>query len=540
MIQPRPMRGVYRRGMTPPPPAPQQDSPIAIDPGTQAGPEAMADDGTGYPGTAPYVPAQVQYPGYQRYVGNNSDDMIANDRSLALGRGDEQYQQAKDRAANESQVKENYRAYGDEVYDPLIGGRGGYTADQAAKIDRSDELNGVTTTDQEFQDNYLTPEEGQGMTGNPWDRAAYFNPDASSARQDESAARQRGVVDDLKSGMYESLDGQLGMSDEYAGGVDRTLDSADSRVRGAYDPAALKANGAALDRIRMTPEEEQDIVTKAGISGGMKYHAAADDMDARARAAGLNPLGAAALRSRYLRNANADAADAMTDARVAASNARSGREATAEDIRMGGEKSAATLGSQNELALANQRLNAATTKEGVRLGAQRDIATRRADVAKTVGQQALNTEQGINDQQRQVDQYNTNTGTTIATGIEKDAADRAAQIAANRQKTAQTNQNTKFQQGYQRVGASSNMGQTVADATRADAKEGRGYITGQNTQANSNSQNEYNREANIYATQGQLTQGTTQNQLKKDSQPKWWEKVLAAGAQAAGAFAGGG
>lgn len=481
----------------------------------------------------------VSYPGYSRYTGNNVKDMISNDRDFAFGRGDELYQNSKDRAANQGDLNSYYRGYADEVYDPLIGGRGGYTPDEAGRIDRSGELDNYMTTDQGYADNFLTEDEGKGITGNPWDRAAYFNPDASTARQNESAGRQRGAVDEMQTGLYESLDGQLGMSDEYGSTVDRTLDGSEGRVRGSYDPAALRADKSSLDRIRMTPEEEQAMVTKAGISGGMKYKAAADDMDARARAAGLNPLGAAAVRGKYLRNANADAADAMTGARVAASNARAGREATAEGIRMGGERTAADIGTGTELALSGQRLNAATTKEGIRLNSQRDIASRRADLAKTVGSARLGAEQGINSQQRNVDQFNTETGTGIATGIERDAAARAAAIAANRQSTNRDNQTQKWGQGYQRTGAASNMGQAVATARRDDQKEGRGYLQSQQQTANNNQQNEYNRQANIYATQGQLGQGATANQQKKDAQPKWWEKAIAAASQAAGAMAGG-
>lgn len=483
--------------------------------------------------------APTSAPGYNRYTGNNVEDMISNDRDFAYGRGDELYQNAKDRAANESQVKENYRAYGDEVYDPLIGGRGGYNPEEAAKIDRSGEFDGYMTSQDEYGQNFMTDEEKNAANGNPWERAAYFNPDAADAQQNDSSGKQRSAVDNMETGLYESLDGKLGLSDEYSQGVDRTLAGTAAGARGAYDPAALRADKTSLDRIKMTPEEEQAIVTKAGIDGGMKYRASAGELDRRNRASGGDPIAGAAMRSRYLREGAAGAADAMTAARVAASNARAGREGTAETLRMGGERTAADIGTGVELSLGNQALNANTTKEGLRLGSERDISTRRADLAKTVGQTKLSAEQGINSQQRQVGQFNTTTGTGIATGIEQDAAARAAAIAANRQAASRTNQTQRFGQGTTRIGASSDMAQTVAGARRSDAAEGRGYIRDQQTQANANSQNEYNRQANVYATQGQLAQGTTANQQKKDAQPKWWEKVLAAGAGAAGAMAGG-
>jgi hypothetical protein len=477
-------------------------------------------------------------PGYQRYSGDNVGDMITNDRNFAYGRGDELFQNAKDNTSNNERIKENYRSYGDEVYDPLIGGRGGYNPDEASRIDRSGEFDQYMTGDEGYDSNFLTGDETGAILGNPWERAAYFNPEAADAQQNESAARQRGAVDDMQRGMYESLDGQLGLSDEYSQGVDRTLSGTADRTRGSYDPASLRADKTSLDRIKMTPEEEAMIVTKAGIDGGAKYRSAAGELDRRNRAAGGDPIAGAAMRGRYLRDAAGDAADAMTSARVAASNARAGREGTAENLRMGGERTAADIGTGVELSLGNQALQANTTKEGLRLGSQRDIADRRMDIATTAGRAKLDAETGINSQQRQVGQFNTTTGTGIATGIERDAAERAKEVAANRQTTNRANQTQKFNQGTTRIGGSSQMAQTVANARRDDAKEGRGYIRDQQTQANANAQAGMNRQANIYATQGQLGQGATNTAQKKDAQPKWWEKVIAAGAQAAGAAAG--
>lgn len=477
-------------------------------------------------------------PGYNRYVGNNLKSMISNDRDLALGRGDELYQQSKDRAANEGQVRSNYRAYGDEVYDPMIGGRGGYSPEERDAIMREGDFDNFMTNDGGYGENYLSDDERSQIAGKPWNRAAYFDPDSMTARQNESADKQRGAVDDMGRGMYESLDGQLGLSDDYSRGVDSTLSSAESRVRGAYDPNALRANSDSLNRIRMTPREEQDIVTKAGISGGMKYRAAIGDMDQKARAAGLDPVAAAAMRGRYLRNAAADSADAMTGARVQASNARAGRETTAENLRMGGERTAADIGTGTEMALGTQRLNANTTREGMRLDSQRDIASRRAGIAQTLGQTRLGAEQGINAQQRQQAQYNATTGTDMATGIERDEAARAQYLANNRQQTSRANQQQRFQQGAGRNEALSGRAMQVAGARRADAQEGRGWIRDQAGVANQNAQNEYNRQGQTYATQGQLAQGTSALQQKQNAQPKWWEKLIGAGAQAAGAAAG--
>lgn len=562
MVRPQPAmapRGYQRRGMPPRRPSILEDDGRRYAPATFPGqPPAQTQPGKGpvaeyappedveayskdepYGGEPEYAPPppRTSAPGYNRYTGTNSGDMISNDRDFAYGRGDELYQNSKDRGANESQVRSNYRAYGDEVYDPLIGGRGGYNPDEAARIDRSGDFDQYMTNPGEYDQNYLNQDEQSAIAGRPWDRAAFYNPQDDIDRERESAARQRGAVDEMQTGLYESLDGDLGLSDDYSQGVDRTLSGTASRARGSYDPAALRADKTSLDRIRMTPEEEQDIITKAGISGGTKYRAAAGELDRRSRAAGIDPVGAAAVRGRYMRNAAADSADAMTGARVQASNARAGREGTAETLRMGGERTAADIGTGTELALGSQAMSANTTREGLRLGAQRDISSRRADLAKTVGGARQSGEEAINAQQRQQRQFNTTTGTGIATGVESDAAARAAAIAAQRIAASRANQAQRFQQGATRIGASSDMAQTVAGARRADAQEGRGYIREQAGVANTNAQNDYNRQASIYATQGQLGQATTGAQIQKDARPKWWEQMIAAAAAGAGTAA---
>lgn len=508
-------------------------------PGTATG-QSSSSGGGGTAGRGeqptPQAPQQ-SYPGYTRYTGNNSDQMISNDRDFAFSRGDELYQQSKDRAVNEGNVKAQKDAYGDEVYDPLIGGQGGYSAEDAEKIG-ADDFGGFTATGDDLSGNFMTPDETSLAYGNPWDRAAYFNPEADMAQEDASAGRQRGAVDSLERGLMDAYGGELGLSDEYGQNLEGSLSGTEGAVRGSYDPNALRADEGSLNRIRMTPQEEQDIVTGAGITAGTGYRAATGDADRAVRAAGIDPYGAASIRSRNERRAASAGSDAITQARIAASGARANREIGAETLRMGGERTGADIGSRNELELGARRTAAVGDKERLRLGTEQDLATRKADAARIAGQTRVGNEENINAQQRQQRQYNTSAGTDIATGIERDSADRAARIAANRQTVNAGNIATKFDQGMTGSNTRAARAKTVADARRTDAQEGRQYLTGRQGQANQNQQNEYNRQAGIYATQGQLGQGTTAAQQKKDQQPKWWEKLIGAGAQAAGAYAG--
>ena len=75
------------------------------------GTEAYSKDMQYTDGPAPeptYAPPPSGgYPGYNRYTGNDVNRMISNDRDFAYGRGDELFQNAKDRAANEGQRRQH-------------------------------------------------------------------------------------------------------------------------------------------------------------------------------------------------------------------------------------------------------------------------------------------------------------------------------------------------------------------------------------------------------------------------------------------------
>jgi hypothetical protein len=288
----------------------------------------------------------------------------------------------------------------------------------------------------------------------------------------------------------------------------------------------------------MSPEEEERIVTGAGISAGVGYRAAADELDRKARAAGVDPLGAAAMRAQSERAAAADAGDAMTLARIRASSERAGREQAAERLRMGGEQAVADIGTGTELALGRERIAAGDRREQLRLGAARDIAGRKFDAAATGGQARIGTEAGINAQQRQVGQFNAGLGTDIATGIERDVAERNRYVSGNRADTSRANQQQRFQQGMTRTGFLSDANRQVAGARRQDAAEGRDWLRTQSGVSNQNQQNEFNRQGQVYATQGGLAQGAAHNQLQQNQLPKMWERLISAGAEAAGAVAG--
>lgn len=94
-------------------------------------------------------------------------------------------------------------------------------------------------------------------------------------------------------------------------------------------------NADELSQIQMTPQQQQDIVTRAGISAGTNTAASVDAANRAAAAAGGSPSAVMAYRARAGRQIGQQAGDAMTDARVAASNAAAQREENVGQARMG-------------------------------------------------------------------------------------------------------------------------------------------------------------------------------------------------------------
>lgn len=86
--------------------------------------------------------------------------------------------------------------------------------------------------------------------------------------------------------------------------------------------------GTLLPQLQMTPEEQQRIVTGAGISAGTGTQAAVGAAQRAANAAGGNPLALAAYRARAAKTQGANAGDAMTQARIGASDAAAQRTGT--------------------------------------------------------------------------------------------------------------------------------------------------------------------------------------------------------------------
>ena len=172
--------------------------------------------------------------------------------------------------------------------------------------------------------------------------------DATKQRQDEA----QGLVD--QSGqIYGSENTQRGQTADYLNAIEDPL----AKGLGGY-------NDAEKSQILMTPEQQQQMVTSAGISAGTNTAAATDAAQRATAAAGGNPAALAAYRARAASNVGAQAGDAQTQARVAASNAAAARAENVGGVRIGqqnqglnyyqGQNTQANQNAQNALGLQQQ------------------------------------------------------------------------------------------------------------------------------------------------------------------------------------------
>jgi hypothetical protein len=484
------------------------------------------------------------------------DDYIAQDRQYAQSRGDILNQQAQDRAGVARNRRQARMSYMDDVYDPMIAGRGGYTPEQAGGIQGNYDFG---ASPEEWDRNYLSQQEQNDVVGDPWSRGVYFDKDAMEAQTAGDSDRVRGTMGGYRSdlqgamdpysrSMNEALGDQAGQSigDEYTQYQRGVIGRTGSDRRAAVDPALLRADAGALDTIRMSPEEYQQTLTGAGNVVGESYRAAADDSARRARAAGASALGVGAMRDRLERGSAVDRADAMLKAKIAAGAARAGRAGTAEEFRLRGEESASDRQARaameaggfefgNRYQLEDQRLAAEKAKQGARLQVASELGKANLGVASELGKAGLGVEEGAAQRAQQQRQYGTSLGTEMATGIERDTQARKASNAYNRQGVNAANIEGKYSQNMGIQNAKTERAKAVADAARQDAAEGRAYQTHGIDTAQQEEYGNYDTQGNVYGQQGQQRQGTTQMAAQQANQPKWWEKVGSMAIGAAGA-----
>lgn len=487
--------------------------------------------------------------------------IAANQRALIQSKGDDLSTQQGQQIGQEQGTRQRYQDYLDQLEGPMAQGQGGYSPEEIQQIMAQGGMP-QALTDEQAQGNYLTPGEQAGITGDTGSYTRNFNPDQMSQDQAISAGQQRQAVDDLQQGVKGAVgQADLSQSDKFKqdsenqlgqnqGQFGTVLGAVGSNVRGSIDPNAVQASDSFLKDYNMTPEEQQQIVTGAGISAGAKDAAAVDALERSARAAGSDPQGVAAYRARMARAQASDAGDAMTQARIKASEAAAGRKLTGEQLREQGGQYLTNVKTGTELAmgdqalagtqqLGQQALSQRDTVEQQRLAAEQAKAGLNLNAAEAAGQADVANEANINSEGRQQQQFNTTTGTGIAQAQDTANSNRAAGIATNRQATGVNNQATAFGQQKTNNDTGSARATGVANTRLAQQTQGLNYYQGQNTQANQNEENAQNREVSTYGTQAGGTNQAGQLGVQAAAQPGTLSKIVGGVTGLIGAVGGG-
>jgi|SRR5581483_8360274 len=185
------------------------------------------------------------------------------------------------------------------------------------------------------------------------DRQTIYQQGQQLSAQDQALANQ--------------YSGQAQQTQDYLGNIESPL----AQGKGGY-------NASELSQIQMTPEQQQQIVTGAGISAGTGTAASVGAAQRAAAAAGGNPAAMAAYRARAAQQEGAQAGDAMTQARVAASNAAAQRAQSIGQARMGQQAQGlgyygglqAQQAQEAEAARGRQEQSYGTETGGLNQGAQ--------------------------------------------------------------------------------------------------------------------------------------------------------------------------
>ncbi len=475
-------------------------------------------------------------------------DVAANQRALIQQKGDQLSQQQGQQIGDETGTRQRYQDYLDQLYGPMAQGQGGYSPEEQQAILAQGGMP-QALSDQQAAGNFLNADEQSAIKGDTGSYTRNFNPNQMSQDQTVSAGQQRQAVNDLQQGVKNAVgSADLSQSGKFQqdsenqlqqnqGGFGTTLNAVGGNVRGAIDPNAVQASQSFLQGYNMTPEEQQQIVTGAGISAGAKDAAATDAAERSARAAGSSPLGVAAYRARMARAQASDAGDAMTQARIGASNAAAQRKLSGEQLREQGGQYLTNVKTGTELAMGDQALAGQQALGQQALGQRNSVEAQRvADEqakaglnlnAATVGGQAgVANEANINAEGRQQQQFNTTTGTGIAQAQDAANSQRAAGIAQNRQQTGIGNQATQFGQQTQNNNNASARAQGVANQRLTSQQQGLNYYQGQNQQANQNEENAQNREVSTYGTQAGGTNQAANTAVAASAQPGTLGKIV--------------
>lgn len=433
---------------------------------------------------------------------------------------------------------------GDEVqqyYERLIR-EGGYSPEQAAQIigqGRSggvpglDELGGVGAdeaasnflTPDEQASNFLSDGEQAGIAGNPNDPLGYLHSDTIGQYMQEGGEAQDRAVAGEQAGLKAAIDpNKLRLSGRYGGDVNSALNTTTGKLDAATgNPDLDLSDDFAQNAINSASKDVSDV-----------SEAKLEDVERRNQAAGIGPMGMAASRLRYGREAASDAAAAALKARLGA-----------ETTRLGAAQNKAGLQTQAGEFEGSTALDALHNTEAMRIAAEQGLTGDQLLAAEESGRQELQNAQNKTQTNIGAVENVRNAEVAAHTNAEKAAADRAALLGTNRQTTSQgiglnrqTTQKENSNQNYQRGAAANNAlsqryGQVAGTGLQQQNLGGSGLLNEQQvTSGNTNTGQGQHLQA--FGTTGQLAGTGAQIVSGAQNQPGMGERILGAGLGAAG------
>lgn len=402
-----------------------------------------------------------QSPTFLDSGGSGGGDITAttqNDRNLAITQGQALGSQFKTDAGYARDQSQRYQGAADAAWDPSIAGNQfGYNEQQTADIN-GDPYAATNDYDQQAKDAART-----GSDTLQTDIQNYGN-DARTAA---------GAIDTRMQGDVNNYANQ-------AGGI---VSGFSKQAGGFVDPTALNTSSDFNSNYGFSDRDQQDIVDKAGVQVGNQGRANADAIARTAAAQGnTSPLALAAAQDRAAQTGQVGAADAMTDARIAAKQAGLQTTLQKEQTRLGAAQNYANTG----IGVANSAADKG-------LGAARDVNTAASTANQYAGNQYQTVLSNQNAAKTQADQYS---ATQYQDALKNTAAGKTAAEAAK-----------------------SGRALTTAEKQKTDQTAYRGYLTGQQQQQDTNKNVAGQQQLGSYSAQTGATNAAESNSIQNYSIP---------------------
>lgn len=392
----------------------------------------------------------------------------------------------------------------------------GYTGDEASKI--GSDYGKFNTSDQDFNSQYMSPEEQAKSSGDP--NAPAQGVESGLANEGAMLNQYQGMVGGQLEGYGKNLGGsvsQLGSGLDKAQGKFSGLDSAVNDPSLGFDPNQTEK--------QLTDTDVQNMRTAAGVSAGNQFRTAEDTLERQAAQSGnASPTALAALRERLVTQEAGTAGDVENQAEISAKQAQYQRAAGIEGQREGAAQTQQGM-----------RATASTTEEAAAQAAAGQAGQAGISAAENLGAANLGAVRDYG--QFSTNQANQMTGQRFAaqSQAEQEAATRANALAQNRQSTQANVNNSRYAQGTGSQQLTSKGAETTGNARIAGEGAYRTGVQGQQALSQQGGQAALGAQQAAFQTQttGQNQNAGIQSQFEVQK-PSFGDSLGKVGAQTIG------